>query len=376
MTREPAHQAQRSSQQMLISILANTADGIVVVDEFAQIQEWNLAQVRITGITQPEALGEPLFEVLFRLTPPEKRTIGAYIKTKERISEFLLHGKASGLDGPVETEIVRTDGTRRVVENLYFPIRQNGEMRAGCITRDISERKGLENARLESVQTREEFLSRASHSLRSPLQGLLGNLEMLKSKEGLSDVEREAALERAVRSAHRLAGLIQGLTETAGFQTSVELDLEEVDIKRIIEDALEALKGLAAGKGVPVAYAPEAVARPVRADRSRLVQVLRGLLGNAIRASEAGSPVLVTSAAQVGEVTVQVIDHGPGIPSGSEPELFGQVLMPGEEGPGTGGPGLYLLKKIIEAHGGRMGVQSQLGVGSTFYFSLPAAGEG
>ena len=374
--REPAHQAQRMSERMLIGILANTADGIVVVDEFAQIQEWNLAQVRITGITQPEALGEPLFEVLFRLMPPENRTIGAYIKTKERISEFVLHGKASGLEGPLETEIVRADGTRRVVENLYFPIRHNGEMRAGCITRDISERKGLENARLESVQTREEFLSRASHNLRSPLQGLLGNLEMLKSKEGLSEAEREAALDRAIESADKLARLVTGLTDTAKFESGLELDMEEVDIRRIIEDAVESVKDLAAKKRIPLAYAPEAEPPSVRADRPRLLQVLLGLIGNAIRTSAGGSPVLVTSAAQNGEVTVQVIDHGPGIASGAEREVLGQVLMAGEDGPGSGGMGLYLLKKIIEAHGGKLGVQSQLGVGSTFYFSLPAAGEG
>jgi signal transduction histidine kinase len=156
----------------------------------------------------------------------------------------------------------------------------------------------------------------------------------------------------------------------------IELNLEEVDLKRVIEEAVASLGELARRRGVPLAAAPEAELRPLQADRPRLLQVLHGLIGNAIRASEAGSPVLVTAAAQNGEVRIQVIDRGPGIPSGAEPELFAQVLMPGEEGPGTGGPGFYLLRKIIEAHGGQLGVQSQLGVGSTFYVSLPVAGGG
>ncbi|MGH2619922.1 MAG: PAS domain-containing sensor histidine kinase [Anaerolineales bacterium] len=356
------------------TILEDAADGIVVIGEFAQILEWNPAQVRITGITRQQALGEPLFDVLFRLTPPEHRTIAGYIETKEHISDFLLHGEQAALASPIESEIVRADGSRRVVESRHFRIQGGGAPRAGCITRDISARKRLENDQLEVVKMKEEFVSKVSHSLRGPLQGLLGNLDTLKSEVPLSEDERALALDQAIRAANRLASLVVGLTMTTGLKAGVELKIEEVDLKRIIEDAVGSLSELAARKGVPLAYAPEADLRPVQADRPRLLQVLHGLIGNAIRASGAGSPVLVTSAAQNGEVTIQVIDHGPGIAFGAEPELFSQVLMPGEEGPGTGGPGLYLLRKIVEAHGGQMGVQSQLGVGSTFYFSLPAAG--
>jgi len=357
------------------SVLDSAADGIVLIGEFAQILAWNPAQERITGITRQQAIGEPLFDVLFRLTPPEHRTIAGYIQTKERISEFLLLGEYAELVGPIEAEIVRADGSRRVVENRYFPIHESDDIRAGCITRDISARKRLENDQLEVVKMQEQFVSKVSHSLRGPLQGLLGNLEVLKSGEPLSEAERAQALDQAIRAANRLASLAVGLTMTTGLKAGLELNLEEVDLKRIIEDAVASLNDLARRKGVPLAYAPEAELRPLRADRPRLLQVLHGLIGNAIRASEPGSPVLLTAAAQNGEVRIQVIDRGPGIARGAEPELFAQVLMPGEEGPGTGGLGFYLLKKIIEAHGGQLGVQSQLGVGSTFYFSLPAAAE-
>ena len=369
----PAEAGQAPAEYRL---LQSAADGIIVIGELAQILEWNPAQEQITGITRQQAIGEPLFDLLFRLTPPEQRTIAGYIQTKERVSKFLVHAEQADMAGLIEAEIVRADGSRRFVENRYFPMREGDSVRVGCITRDITARKRLENDQLQVVKMKEEFVANVSHSLRRPLQGLLGNLEMLKSGEPIPEQERAHALDRAIRAANRLASLAVGLTMTSGLKAGLELNLEEVDLKRIIEDAVGSLNDLARRKGVPLAYAPEAELRPLRADRPRLLQVLHGLIGNAIRASGAGNPVLVTSAAQNGEVRIQVIDHGPGIPSGAEPELFGQVLMPGEEGPGTGGPGLYLLKKIIEAHGGHLGVQSQLGVGSTFYFSLPAAAEG
>ena len=168
-------------------LLASAADGIMLIGELAQVLEWNPAQERITGITRQQAIGEPLFDLLFRLTPPEHRTIAGYIQTKQRFSEFLLHGENARLAGLIEAEIVRADGSRRVVENRYFPIHESDGIRAGCITRDISARKRLENDQLEVVKMQEQFVSKVSHSLRGPLQGLLGNLEILKSGEPLSE---------------------------------------------------------------------------------------------------------------------------------------------------------------------------------------------
>jgi len=154
----------------------------------------------------------------------------------------------------------------------------------------------------------------------------------------------------------------------------LQLDMDEVDIQKVIDQTLESLKETADRRSVRLAYAPSSPPQRVRANAGRLKQVLVRLLENAIRASGSGSPVLVTSHAERDELIVQVIDQGPGIPA----ELESTVFEKGDPGNGAwaaerAGLGLYVCKRIIEAHGGRIGLHSQLGVGSTFFFSLPAS---
>jgi signal transduction histidine kinase len=151
--------------------------------------------------------------------------------------------------------------------------------------------------------------------------------------------------------------------------------MEEVDIGSVIDQAVRALKEMADERAVKLAYAPSHPPHSIRANAGRLKQVLVNLLENAIQISASGSPVLVTSHAEEQELIVQVIDQGPGIPAELEPAVF-EKHGPGNGSqpalPGSTGLGLYLCKRIIEAHGGKIGVHSQLGVGSTFFFSLPA----
>jgi two-component system phosphate regulon sensor histidine kinase PhoR len=275
----------------------------------------------------------------------------------------------------LEAEIVRSDGTRRLVELRYFPIKQNGGYKAASITRDVTARRLLEQAEIEMARMKEDFISDISRGLRSPLQGLIGNLELIAAAEDLGSEDARSALDRARRAARRLAGLVEDMTAAVAFESRVKLALEEVDLRRVIQEAVESAKVQAAEKGVSVAFAPKAEPPVVQASRPWLLQAMQALIRNAIRMSDAGSPVVVTAAAKNGEVTVQVIDQGPGIESDDERAVFAKRapgLLPGEDGPETRELELYLSRKIIEAHGGSMGVKSQLGVGSTFYFSLPA----
>jgi signal transduction histidine kinase len=149
--------------------------------------------------------------------------------------------------------------------------------------------------------------------------------------------------------------------------------MEEVDIGGVIDQAVKALKEMAEERAVKLAYAPSHPPHSIRANAGRLKQVLVNLLENAIQISASGSPVLVTSHSEDQELIVQVIDQGPGIPAELEPAVF-EKHRPGNGSQpfGRTGLGLYLCKRIIEAHGGKIGVHSQLGVGSTFFFSLPA----
>lgn len=363
-------------ERLLRGILTNSADGIVLIDENALIQEWSPGQERITGITRAEAAGEPLFDVLFRLMPADRRTIDAYVQTKEHIAEYLRSGADGDSSRATESEIVRPDGRRRSLETRYFSIRRNGDSKLASITRDVTERRMLERAELDIIRTREQFVASVSEGLRSPLQKLLGTLASAAADESPSSDRLLAALERAHASAQELSDLVSGLSEAAKFERGVELSMDDVDLQRIIRQALASAQQQADKKRIPVAYAPGDGPPTVRANGPRLLQAIQSLLHNAIRMSEAGSPVIVSTVVHDGQVTVQVTDQGPGIPSAAEPAVFAKHplgLLPGEDQNESGGLELYLSRKIIEAHGGQIGVRSQLGVGSTFYFSLPLA---
>jgi protein-histidine pros-kinase len=376
MAVEAPVKTQHRSEGALRSLLDYSVDGIVLVDERAAILEWNPAQEQITGLTRDEVRGELLFDVFFGLMPTDQRTVPTYASAKHGIHQYLRYGSAPGFDGTVEAEIVRPDGSRRVIEIRYFPIQRNGRFRAASITRDVTERRLLEQAEINMARMKEEFISNISHGLRSPLQGLIGNLELIAEVDNLGSQEVRAAFNRAHASAHRLANLVEDMTAALAFESTVELALEEVDLRKLIVDAVESTRKQAAEKGVPIAFAPEADPPRVQASQPWLLQAVQILIRNAVRMSGVGSPVVVTAAAQNGEVTVRVIDQGPGIPSGEEQAVFAKRapgLVPGEDEPDARELELYLSRKIIEAQGGTIGVESQLGVGSTFYFSLPAA---
>jgi signal transduction histidine kinase len=182
--------------------------------------------------------------------------------------------------------------------------------------------------------------------------------------------EQQRLLERALGEARQMAGLVNELIDTADLESGrLQLSMEEVDIRRMIEEALGATRAMAEQRAVKQAYAPAHSPGPLRANPARLKQVLVRLLENAIRVSATGGPVLVTSHTEGGEVVVQVIDRGPGIPADLEPAVFEQGGL--EAGDPPARLDLYLCKRVIEAHGGSIGVHSQLGVGSTFFFSLP-----
>lgn len=361
-------------QSVLRSLLENATDGIVLIDEQAVIRAWNPSQAAITGLGPDQVLGESLFDVLFQLMPQQHRSVPAYQLARQGIREYLRSSEAPGADRSMDLEIVRPDGSRRTVEIHYFPI-HTGSFRAGSITRDITDRRAIEQAEINTTRMKEEFIANVSHGLRSPLQGLIGNLELLEEVEDLDAKQVREALDRASGAAHRLAGLVEDITRALAFESPVALALEQVDLRMLIREAVESLKDVAAENGISIAFAPGADPPQVHASRGWLMQAVETLIRNAIRMSDAGSPVIITAGAQNGEVIVEVIDQGPGISREEEQAVFAMRpsgLLPGEDEPETRELELYLSRKIVEAHGGNMGVRSQLGVGSTFYFSLPA----
>ena len=227
-------------------------------------------------------------------------------------------------------------------------------------------------------EQREEYTHIVSHDLRGPLAAIHGQAELLLralDRAGAQGRERQRAL-GILASARRMNAMIQDLVDSARLEAGrLELHLERVNLVAFIVDLKERLAGSIETGRIRL-VAPESLPA-VRADPDRLERVLFNLLQNALAYSPPQSQVTLALSAGEGQVVVAVADRGPGIAAEDLPHLFERYYRTrlGRERQQGLGLGLYIAKMLVEAHGGRIWVESEPGQGSTFYFALPAAGD-
>ncbi len=150
--RKAAEDALRKSEEKLRSIIEQSRDGVVLVDEAGTIIEWNRGQERITGLSRAEVLGRPLWDVQFHVAAKDRDTSEVYEQIKAGVLKLLETGQSTWLDRLEETMIKRPDGARRVIQAAVFPIKTDKGFMAGAISRDITERKQAEDALRKSEE--------------------------------------------------------------------------------------------------------------------------------------------------------------------------------------------------------------------------------
>lgn len=254
-----------------------------------------------------------------------------------------------------------------------------------ALVQELGRRAGsaVENARLyheaqEAIRVRDEFLSIASHELNTPLTPLMMNLQRLQrtvstgaGAQVMTDEQLGRVVDVAQRQTKRLARLVTELLDISRIRLGrLELSPEEVDLGNVVRDVVERLGDEPAwmDSGPPKVH----VEGPVvgRWDRSRLEQVVGNLLTNAARFGQ-GKPVDVTVSARNGEAWLEVKDRGIGIAPEASQRIFERFERAASRNFGGLGLGLYIVRQIVEAHGGSIGVESALGEGSTFTVKLP-----
>ncbi len=237
----------------------------------------------------------------------------------------------------------------------------------------------LDNARLyqeaqTAVRARDDVLAVVSHDLRNPLNAVLVGaslLEELSPPERWSQKERRQ-LQAIRRSAESMTELIDGLVEVIARDAGVaRLERHPEKVRALVSSVREMFDGVAGEKGVAMRWevAPQLPSLPI--DRARVMQVFSNLLGNALKFTPRGGSVVVSAAREGSAVRFSVVDTGPGIPAEHLPHLFDRYWQARRK-PGSGiGLGLAIAQGIVNAHGGRMWVESEVGRGSTFHFTLP-----
>jgi PAS domain S-box-containing protein len=270
-----------------------------------------------------------------------------------------------------EFPMKRRDGTIFPSERMVTPLEDDEGRRLGyiCSVRDVSERLKLEHMK-------SEFVASVSHELRSPLAAIMGYTEIVLD-EGpgeLTSLQRDF-LQTVYDSSQRLEWLINDLLDVSRMETGrYTLRKQTIRLEDVINTSIDNVRPAAGERGIRLSLEVERPLPPLEADGRRLGQVLDNLLSNAIKFTSPGGRVVLAARAAADRVTVEVRDTGIGIPKADLSRVFERFYRAenatGEERGGTG-LGLYIARGIVEAHGGTLVAESELGKGSTFRLTLP-----
>lgn len=221
-------------------------------------------------------------------------------------------------------------------------------------------------------EQREDFINSVSHDLRSPLAVIQGQASILQRTLGKGG-QRGRSLGYIIAASHRMNAMIRDLVDSARRESGqLLLDEQPVDLRSFVAELLERYALLASERRVRLDISPDLP--PVEADPSRLERVFLNLLGNAMKYAPPASEVTVGATAGDGEIRAWVADRGLGIACDDLPRIFDRYYRAKGDRKDEGlGLGLYITRMLVEAHGGRITAESQVGKGTTFYFTLPLA---
>jgi PAS domain S-box-containing protein len=361
--RDEAEKAASRAAELAATFSA-MADAVVVSDLESHIVHMNPAAERLLCFT-PEECTLPITDRahLLRAETPEGAPFPLELAPTWRA---LHHGEASY---GVIMVINNTRAERRTwVSNSSAPIRSEDGRVLGAVTifSDIT-------AMHELQELREDLIRTVSHDLRNPLGIALGQAQLIERYAERPDLVRQGAAS-IVTSVRRMNAIIEDLVDSARLATGqLRLDNQPVDLRALVTDLLERAKVAMDGRRVKVQM-PDGLPN-VWGDADRLDRVLTNLISNALKYSPQEAEVLVQGTQVDGEVLTSVSDKGVGIAAKDLPRIFERYYQPEVIHEARGlGLGLYITKMLVEAHGGRIWVESELGKGTTFHFTLPIAG--
>jgi PAS domain S-box-containing protein len=348
-------------QRALAAVIDNSADGVMLLDANGRVETFNRALTRMTGFEPEMALGRQHSEVLAVRDRQGGRIELPDLPTRRTTSaEERLY---------IEGDVVRRSGPPVTIGITYTPLFDS----EGRLARIIVNVVDITRFR-QAEEVKSTFVSAVSHELKTPVALIKGYAETL----GREDAEWDRAtvqesLGVIAEEADHLTHLIDSLLEASRIQAGgLRLEPTDVNLVRMIEKVVDAFRTQSDIHQFEVDFALDFPL--VWGDENRLREVLNNLVGNAVKYSPRGGTVWVGGRVDREGVTVYVADQGIGIPPEEQDRIFDRFYRVDsrlrQETQGTG-LGLYLVKAIVEAHGGRVWMESVPGRGSIFMFSLP-----
>jgi len=359
--RESAQAAHLHSEERLARVVETVAEGLFLVDRGGQITFANAMAEKLVGLSRDVIQQRHYAAPAWKVSHHDGRPMRA-----EELPVALVLKKGEAVFD-AEIWIERLDGRRVALSVNAAPLHDPDGTISGVIATisDVTRRKEVE-------QLKDAFVSTVSHELRTPLASLRGFAELMLERE-FPAAKRREFLEIIHSESMRMGALVDDFLDIQRLESGRAVyEFRSLELAPILE-ATRAL--FAAGKHVLRLSVPSGLPA-VRADADRLRQVLSNLVSNAQKFSPPGSEIALGACLEDEHVVVSVADRGVGIDAESQPKLFEKFFRADNaETRATGGTGLglALVKEIVEAHGGRVWVESTRGQGSTFRFSLPVA---
>ncbi|HLL52334.1 MAG TPA: PAS domain-containing sensor histidine kinase [Myxococcaceae bacterium] len=366
--RMQAEERLRASEERFRLLTESVKDyAIFMVDPAGRVATWNAGAERIKQYRADEILGQHLS----RFYPPEDVAAG---KAERTLATAAREGRFEDEDWRV-----RKDGTRFWANVVVTAIRAgNGKLLGFTkVTRDLTQRREAEQDRLrlaqaqEAVRLRDEFLTIASHELKTPLTSLQLQLQSLGHRVAAVDGKLGQRVERATRSCERLTELIDRLLDVSRISSgSVSLQLEQVSLSDLVTQVVDRHHEQAANAGC------ELIARITpgldgASDRLLLDQAVANLLSNALKYA-AGTPVEVSLTREGDLARLEVADRGPGVPEEALSRIFERFERAASlKHYGGLGLGLYIARELVLAHGGTVEARNRPGGGAVFIVRLP-----
>ena len=370
----------RDHQFYTRSLFESNIDALMTTDLSGIINDVNKQMEALTGCTRDELIGAP-FKNYF--TDPERAESSIkLVLSGKKVTNFELTAHAR-------------DGNETVVSfnatSLYDRDRRLQGVFAAA--RDVTERKRLDqvlqekNVELESARSvaekanlaKSDFLSSMSHELRSPLNAILGFAQLLESDTSQAAPSQKESVAQILQAGWHLLKLINEILDLAKVESrQVPLSEEPVLLSEVLLECQSMIEPQAQQRGITLTLPPFDMPYFVRADRTRLKQILINLLSNAVKYNvKQGSVEVTCNEGTLGRTRICIRDSGAGLQQDQLNQLFQPFNRLGQEAGGEEGTGIGLVvaKRLVELMGGEIGVESTVGVGSVFWFELVTVAE-
>jgi PAS domain S-box-containing protein len=345
----------KDRDHQLSSIVDSAPDGIITLCG-QDIITANSAAHRIFGFGESSLIHRTVSEIMPGLTKLLTEMTANEGSDNKNFEVIQLSG-------------LQHDGSRVPVEVSVSSFKMHGTQMLTAILRDITEREQME-------QRVSEFYSMVSHELRTPITSIKGSLSLMA--EGFAGELPSLAQELiqiAREESERLLRLINDILDIRKIaEGKLKLRISVNDIDELVGTAIDALKGFAEHENVTLVK-EVSTTKLIDCDRDRIIQVLANLISNAVKFSSSGANVIVRVGYNEHIIRISVTDSGNGIPEGELKKLFvpfQQLDCSSSRPKGGTGLGLAISKAIVREHGGEIGVESEVGIGTTFWFEIPS----